>query len=139
MNNKYIFVDSSGFLALANKEPDVFLKVSSVFEDAYSAGRKIITTDYVMDEVFTWMRCKQKIPIQDVLKFGLSFKTSDVQIFGITDKIFYDAFSMMVKYKDHYFSFTDCVSFTVMKSQKITDVITRDKHFTVAGFTNLLS
>ena len=138
MNNRYVFIDTAGFLALVDDDTSLLKKVSDIFEEFYNTGRKVITTDYVMDEVFTWMRCKQKFPIKDVLEFGRSLRMSDVQIVGITDDIFYDSFATMVKYKDHYFSFTDCVSFTVMKSMKIKDVVTTDKHFAVAGFNSLI-
>ena len=138
MNNRYVFIDTSGFLGIVDNKLELFEKISSIFEDMYNTGKKVITTDYVMDEVFTWMRCKQKLPIKDILEFGRSLRMSDVQIVGVTDEIFYDAFAVMVKYKDQYFSFTDCVSFTVMKSMKIKDVVTTDKHFATAGFNNLI-
>lgn len=138
MNNRLVFIDTSGFLALIDDKLELFKKVSNLFEDFFSTGKKVITTDYVMDEVFTWMRCKQKLPIQDILEFGKGLRMSDVQIVGITDEIFYDAFAIMVEFKDQYFSFTDCISFTVMKSMKIKDVVTTDKHFAIAGYNNLV-
>jgi len=51
---------------------------------------------------------------------------------------FGDALILMHKFKDHFFSMTDCVSFVVMKELRIRDVFTTDKHFTIAGFNNLL-
>ena len=41
------------------------------------------------------------------------------------------------KYHDQTFSFTDCTSFAVMRERSLTDAITRDQHFRIAGF-NLL-
>ena len=138
MNNRFVFIDTSGFLALIDSKLALFKKASDIFEEFYNTGRKVITTDYVMDEVFTWMRCKEKLQIKDVLEFGKSLRMSDVQIVGVTDEIFYDAFAVMVKFKDQFFSFTDCISFTVMNKMKIKDVVTTDKHFTVVGFNRLI-
>jgi predicted nucleic acid-binding protein len=38
------------------------------------------------------------------------------------------------RYTDHDFSLTDAVSFAVMRERRITDVLTLDRHFAVAGF-----
>ena len=39
---------------------------------------------------------------------------------------------------DHEFSFTDCVSFVVMKELRLVDALATDKHFCIAGFNPLL-
>ncbi|MBI5754187.1 hypothetical protein HZA40_03540 [Candidatus Peregrinibacteria bacterium] len=52
-------------------------------------------------------------------------------------QIFVD--SGVAAFDDQYFSCTDCVSFMVMKDLKIKDALTTDKHFTIAGFNNLLA
>lgn len=133
-----IFLDASFFIAVANVEDDYHRLAGDVFDELYASGRKFITTDYVICEVFTWMRCKQKMPVKDVIRFGANIRVSRMDLFGITDEIFYDALDSLIKYDDQDFSFTDCVSFTVMNDLKIRDVLTTDKHFVIAGFNNLL-
>jgi len=39
------------------------------------------------------------------------------------------------KYQDHDFSFTDAVSFAVMKQHEIIKAFSFDQHFVIAGFT----
>lgn len=136
--SKMIFIDSGCFIALANADDRFHDGAKKVFDDILQLGYKPVTTDYVYDELFTWMRCKQKMRVSDVVKFGASFRMSQIKMYGITDEIFYDAFDKMLKYDDQYFSFTDCVSFVLMSDLKITDVVTTDRHFVVAGFNNLL-
>jgi predicted nucleic acid-binding protein len=46
--------------------------------------------------------------------------------------------TLFKKYSDKEFSFVDCVSFVVMKEQKIKRTYGCDKHFEQMGFVNLL-
>ncbi len=45
----------------------------------------------------------------------------------------------MLKHLDQEFSFTDCLSFVVMKELRLTDALATDKHFRIAGFNPLLA
>jgi predicted nucleic acid-binding protein len=42
------------------------------------------------------------------------------------------------KHQDHAWSFTDCVSFVVMKERKASRALTKDERFREAGFVPLL-
>jgi predicted nucleic acid-binding protein len=41
----------------------------------------------------------------------------------------------LARYADHDLSFTDAVSFAIMKARGIKTALTLDHHFKVAGFT----
>ena len=97
-----------------------------------------MTTDYVLDELLTWMRCKKKMNMDKVYDFVTGIRVGKVQVYGITEDLFGDAMKLMRKYSDYFFSFTDCVSFEVMRKMKIKDAFTTDKHFAAAGFRKLL-
>ncbi|MFA6305339.1 MAG: PIN domain-containing protein [Candidatus Gracilibacteria bacterium] len=136
---KKVFADSGFFIAVVNKEDGVHRLALSVLESFFKSGTEFVTTDYVLDEVFTWMRCKIKLPVSEVVRFANSLQVGQMSIVNINKNIFGKAFEMMVRYDDHFFSFTDCVSFAVMKELKIKDAVTTDKHFAEAGFNNLLT
>jgi hypothetical protein len=44
----------------------------------------------------------------------------------------------MTKHIDQGWSFTDCVSFQVMKGRRLREALTKDEHFEKAGFKALL-
>jgi len=48
-----------------------------------------------------------------------------------------EAEGILVKYSDQDFSYTDAVSFIIMKQQKIKRAFCFDKHFVTAGFENV--
>lgn len=137
---KTIFVDTSALVALANVDEQDHAKVYEFFYKKYDHSlMSLVTTDYVLDEFLTFMRCRKKQDLDHVLKFVKNLFVSEIELLGIGKDLFKDALVLMATFDDQYFSCTDCVSFMVMKDMKIKDVIATDKHFTVAGFNNLLS
>jgi predicted nucleic acid-binding protein len=57
---------------------------------------------------------------------------TDVARFEATQRFF-------VKHLDHAWSFTDCLSFVVMKELRLRDSLTSDEHFREAGFIAMLA
>ncbi|MBI4235687.1 type II toxin-antitoxin system VapC family toxin [Candidatus Peregrinibacteria bacterium] len=133
-----VFVDTSAFIAFAlESEPSHEIAVD-FFAKLLNGGVEIVTTDYVLDELITFLRCKRKSGVEIVLEFLVSAYSSGINVFAISEELFGEALGLMMKYEDQYFSCTDCVSFAVMKEMGIKDVLTLDKHFAIAGFNNLL-
>lgn len=133
-----VFIDTGAFIAFVlETEPHHKITVKR-FQECFSKGIEMITTDYILDELLTFLRCKKKVKMEIILSFLSNSYSSGINVFGISEDLFGEAVGMMTKYKDHYFSCTDCVSFSAMKKLKIKNVLTTDKHFTVAGFNNLL-
>ncbi len=60
------------------------------------------------------------------------------EIVTANDESFGRGLELFVRRPDKEWSFTDCVSFDVMKDREITDALTADHHFEQAGFTLLL-
>jgi hypothetical protein len=56
----------------------------------------------------------------------------------MTPDRFAAAREFILKHFDQEFSFTDCVSFVVMKELRLLDALATDKHFRIAGFNPLL-
>ena len=133
-----IFVDTGAFLALLDASDPYHASAGEVFGNFHNSGAELCTIDYVLDELFTIMRCTRRLPVERVLAFANNIELADIEVFGISKDVFKDALKLMVKYSDQYFSMTDCVSFIVMKDLKIKKTLTTDKHFTIAGFNNLL-
>lgn len=137
MSNR-VFVDTSFFVALADESETSHGLAKKVLLDCISKKLSLYTSDYVLDELVTFMRCTKKEPFDAVFSFIKKVDLSEIRLFGITQDIFADALILMGRYKDHFFSMTDCVNFMVMKDLQTKDVLTLDKDFTIAGFNDLM-
>lgn len=136
---KQIFVDAGALVALADSRDQSYQKVHDFFTKIYNPSTmSLITTDFVLDEFLTIVRCRDKQSIDKLMKFMKALFVSDIELVGIGKDLFADALKIMATFDDQYFSCTDCVSFMVMKDLKIMDALTTDKHFIIAGFNNFL-
>jgi len=65
------------------------------------------------------------------------YSSTRLNIIRADDRLELMAVRLFEKYADQNVSFTDCVSFAIMRQNGIDDVLGFDKHFEYAGF-NLL-
>lgn len=133
-----VFLDTGGIAALALfTEPEHKTAVKK-FEFLVSQNFELMTTDYVLSETATLLRCRFKLPVKSMFEVLHNLYISDLTVVEMDRHIFGEAMIFMHKFQDHYFSLTDCTSFVVMKKLGIKEVFTTDKDFEVAGFENLL-
>ena len=132
-----IFMDTGGFFALLSAEDASHRKASAVMEEAGQAHRSVVTTDYVLDETATLLRARELTKhLKEFLRMTETSRALSIE--WMTPDRFAAARTIMLKHLDQEFSFTDCVSFVVMKELRLVDALATDKHFRIAGFNPLL-
>lgn len=136
--SRRVFVDTSFFIAVANEKEQKHELAKKVLAGCNAQKFSLYTSDYVLAELVTLMRCRRKEPFDAVFSFLKKIELSEIRLFGITQDIFADALIFMGRYKDHFFSMTDCINFMVMKDLQTKDVLTLDKDFTIVGYNNLM-
>ncbi len=52
----------------------------------------------------------------------------------VDSDLWHEAWELFQRYEDKEFSFTDCVSFVLMRQLKLRDVFGFDRHFEQMGF-----
>ena len=128
-----VFIDTSAWYpAIVASHPD-HATVARVLNDAVRAGERLVTTNLVVMETHALLLHRVGRAI------GLTFartvyeppmlvvsSTPDTEKRAVAD--------WLAKFGDQDFSFTDAVSFSVMKSRGIPKALTLDKHFATAGF-----
>jgi predicted nucleic acid-binding protein len=133
-----VFVDTSGFYSLLVRRDDRHQQASDFLRQARLCKRRFITTDYVLDETATLLKarsCGHLVPVLLETVFSSAACTvhwTDADRFRTTCDFF-------LKHEDQAWSFTDCLSFVVMKDQRLRDSLTKDSHFREAGFQPLLA
>lgn len=129
-----IFVDSGAFIAKFFKDDMDHKQAVSQWNEFEESGEKLFTSNLVLTETITYLGRKADFRfaaerarnIYDSLSFQILRPTEEVELLAIT---------LMRKYSDQKIGFADCLSFVLMKREKISRVFTFDRHFQTAGFT----
>lgn len=120
------------FKALVDKHDEFHQKAVILWEKIKKGKLDIITSNYILDETFTLIRKRRGKIIVDNFRRSLA---SDfiVKIFRVTVADEAAAWDWFLNDWSNL-SFTDCVSFALMKRLELIRVATFDAHFSRAGF-----
>ena len=133
-----VYMDSSGFLALWDANDSYHSAACRLQQQLAKKRRRFLTSDYVLDETTTLLLVRHSHEAAaDFLRAVLSSQAIKVEWVG-TDR-FRRAADFFQQHTDKQWSFTDCVSFIVMRELSIRDAFTTDQHFKQAGFAPLLN
>lgn len=131
------FIDTSGFYAVLVSCDDQHTRAAKVFATARKRRTTFVTTDYVLDETLTLLGARgARHVIAPFLDRTLGSTACRIEWTG--PERFSAAAALLVKHADQDWSFTDCVSFVVMKELSIARALTKDRNFEQAGFGALL-
>ena len=131
-----LFVDTWGWLVLANDRDAAFEGVSRIRASAAGRPGAWVTTDYVLDETMT--RLFTAVPFAEAGRFmeGV-FEASRqglLDIEHVTPERFSRAWRLRLRYRDKpRISFTDLTSFVVMRELGLRNALTGDAHFEQVG------
>ena len=138
MASEAVFADSSFFFALAAKRDVAHSSAVRQFGALLRKQRRIVTTDYVVDEALTLTKARTNASVAVALLDRIE-RSEAIEFEHINAVRFDLAKAFFRKHSDHGYSFTDCASFVVMRELEITDALTTDHHFVEAGFRSLLA
>ena len=136
MVSKGMFVDTSAWMALADKDDSHHKEAASSYPLLLKTQRYLVTSNLVIAEAYIIIL--KELGHRPALDFLERIKASPriLKIYS-NEEIEAEAEEILAKYSDQDFSYTDAVSFVIMKRQKIRKAFCFDKHFVTAGFTNI--
>jgi predicted nucleic acid-binding protein len=131
-----LFVDTWGWLVLANDRDPAFASVSRLRATAVDQRSIWVTTDYVLDETLT--RLFAMAPFAQARQFSegifAASRQGTLDIEHVTPERFGGAWRLRLRYQDKpHISFTDLTSFVVMRELGLRQVLTGDAHFEQVG------
>lgn len=123
-----VFVDTGAFFAIENERDRHHPKALDTRDELMSQGQRLVTSDYILDEVYTLIR--MRVGHRAAVDFGESIRSSRFfRIEPVTTADFEAAWRIFRRYDDKPFSFTDCTSFALMERLKIGTAFTFDRSF----------
>jgi predicted nucleic acid-binding protein len=130
--DKYIFVDAWAWLALSNRKDLHHEVAKKEYGEMKAAGCRMVTSDYVLDEVITalFRNVVFSSAIEFIESLFAAIKDNQIKLERITESRFKTAWSLRKQYQDKLdISFTDLTSFVLMQELAINSVFTGDAHF----------
>ena len=130
-------MDSAGFLALWDAGDEHHRAAVRLQRQLIEKKRRFLTTEYVADETATLLLVRHSHKAaKDFL--DMIERSEALRLEWIDPVRFHTAAEWFRRHADKEWSFTDCVSFSVMRELRLHDAFTTDHHFRQAGFIPLL-
>lgn len=131
-----VFVDTWGWISLFSRKERCHEQVSRLYKSIRSTSGQIVTTDYVLDEV--WTMLFKRVPFSSARTAMEAVNQAAAEGYLALERISPERFEAaqrlrLTLHDKPDISFTDLTSMTVMRETSITEIITGDAHFTHVG------
>jgi len=136
MEHKDIFVDTGAWVALADEDDTHHGNAIAIYPILLKSSRYLITTNFVVAE--SYVIIMNELGHVAAVRFldGVNASPRIVKVYS-NENIEGEAGDILRRYDDQDFSYSDSVSFAIMKRQKIKKAFTFDKHFQTMGFVRI--
>jgi len=134
-----IFVDTSAWDAIADSS-DPNHEIALLLRDEIAGQCRLVVTNYVLDEVYTLLLMNVGYQRTRDFRHKLDVLVQEgvLQVIWVSEDIATEAWFVFEQFNvDKQWSFTDCVSYVVMKQHEITEAFAFDHHFAQMGFVRL--
>ena len=132
---KAFFTDTFYYVALLDRKDDFHERVAE-FTEGFTGF--FVTTRWVLAEVGNALAgTRHRATVANFLR---DIETDpSVKVIADSDALYARGVSLFGGRSDKEWSLTDCISFVVMKDEDLIEALTRDHHFTQAGFREMFA
>jgi uncharacterized protein len=128
-----IFVDTGAFVARHVRRDGHHSRARQVWPEIERQRTACFTSNFVLDETFTLLGRQSSYSFAaERARALLDSKALTILRPDTEDEL--RAVELLAKFADQHVSYTDCVSFTLMRRHRLGRVFTFDRHFRDAGF-----
>lgn len=128
-----IFVDSAAFIALQIEQDVHHARSSRLWSEFKAESVRCTTSNFVLSEVITFLARRGTYRLAANTARTL-YASRALEILRPGPEEETEAIRLFEKYADQEVSFTDAVSFALMRRLGIKRAFTFDRHFRLAGF-----
>lgn len=138
MNRSALFVDSVYFIAMFDPR-DQWRNVAQPFADEF-ANRQVVTTDGIIAEFLAHFSRFGHDLRNRVAQHALGLRSSDqINVVTLTSELVETGIAVYGgEFRYSRLSLQDCISILVMRERGITDALTADREFSLAGVNVLM-
>lgn len=129
-----LFIDTGALIARYLKQDQHHDSAIRKWKKIQNSDEKCFTSNFVLDELFTLLARWTDYAFA-AEKAHIIYASTTFKILRPDQVIEEQAIELFLKYADQKISFTDCVSFALMKHHKIKRAFSFDRHFVSAGFS----
>lgn len=132
-----LFVDTGAWCAIADSRDTNHLAALEYQKIVEKKKYRLVVTNYIWDELYTLLLSNvgYKKTIEFKQKLDKLVNANILEVIWVSEDMALEAWTVFEKYNtDKEWSFTDCVSYVVMKQLGITEAFTFDRHFAQMGF-----
>jgi uncharacterized protein len=130
-----IFADSSFLIASLDKRDPRHEATRQLLKEV--GDRRIVTTNHVRGETWTWLRCKRRHALAVAFLDTTGGKEHHIGVDRVSEELEDEALNWLRRHDERAYSFVDATSFAYMRARRITDALAFDGDFAAAGFNEL--
>jgi predicted nucleic acid-binding protein len=135
VSGERLFVDTAYVQALLNRADQFHARARSLAPRLRNAA-EVWLTEAILIEVGNALSSLNRPAA--VAFIEQAHRTANVHVVPVDTALLHRALTLYRERLDKTWGLTDCISFTVMTEQDLTDAVTADHHFRQAGFRALL-
>lgn len=131
---RLLFIDTGAFVAQRSQDDYYHHQALVGFQEILRTGVRVVTSEHVFDETLTLLG--RKVNYAFAARVGNDLLGS--RLLGWINADSSDhakAVNLMRKFADQKVSYTDALSFVLMRKEKILHAFAFDHHFVAAGFS----
>ena len=129
-----IYIDSGAYIARYIQRDQYHRDASRHWRRLAGSAEVLVTSNHVVDEVLTYLG--RVAGNRFAAERGRTiYGSASLSVLRSDEEIEKEAIEDYERYADQAVSFTDCISFVLMRRRSIDQAFTYDRHFAMAGFT----
>jgi predicted nucleic acid-binding protein len=139
MTKEKVFVDTGAFYALMDRNDPYFVVANKIWSELIKVGSVFYISNYILSETYTLLRYKISYEVAE--KYLEVIKECQeknrIKIKYAQPQVEEEAQKLLLRLKEHDLSYTDAISFAMLKAFDVKKAFSFDAHFQLAGITLL--